>query len=93
MLAIMFDLCFENMKVIWIIWENSVANEIVADMMQRLCIHFYHMFILSKPYKSANWSNTNWRQWFFLWVIISSDDVIKSTLKNELQWFRQLCVW
>jgi len=29
----------------------------------------------------------------FFGHIISSDDVIKFTLKNELQLFRQLCVW
>jgi len=41
----MFDLCFKNMKVIWDYVGNFGANQIVVDRMQRLCIHFYYMFI------------------------------------------------
>jgi hypothetical protein len=41
----MIDLYFKNMKVIWDYVRNFGVNEIVADTMQKLCIHFYYMFI------------------------------------------------
>jgi len=45
MLATMLDLCFKNMKVIRDYVENFGANEIVANTMQTLYIHFHYMFI------------------------------------------------
>jgi hypothetical protein len=45
MLATMLDLCFKNMKVIRDYVGNFGANEIVANTMQRLYIHFHYMFI------------------------------------------------
>jgi hypothetical protein len=45
MLATMLDLCFKIMKVIQDYVGNFGANEIVANTMQRLYIHFHYMFI------------------------------------------------
>jgi hypothetical protein len=52
-----------------------------------------HVYFYVNPIKALIEATSIEDNDFFFGQIISSDDVIKFTLKNELQLFRQLCVW
>ncbi len=69
MLAIMFDLCLKNMKVIWYYVGNYVIGEIGCKVQYEGCVSNYitNLFLF-KPCKGTSWDNNSWKKWFLLWV-------------------------
>jgi hypothetical protein len=93
MLAIMFDPCFKNMKVIWDFVGDSLAFRIVAEydvkivypLLVQTYLHLNLVEALVKSFVVEDDEN-------FFGQNIFNDDAIMSIVRNELHLFHRLSV-
>jgi hypothetical protein len=92
MLAIMFDPCFKNMKIIWDFVGDSLTLQVVAEydvkivypLLVQTYLHLNPMKAIMKPVVVENDN--------FFGQNIFNDDAIMSTVRNESHLFHRLNV-